>query len=117
MDAEADAAGAVASVAATTAKTARKIVNQRALGVAAGDFFQRYGPPRSRDEALDGTLNFDWEGGSVSMPAGPVGIEDKICRLKITADKSGRIVAAPIVRDAKGVRRLSRCEELFDIAG
>ena len=93
---------------------AQQIVNRRAVGVSAGDFFQRYGKPVSRIEAPDGTLSFQWEGGAVSMAPGVRGLEDKICRLQITTDKNGRIATAPIIRDAKGERRLSRCAELFD---
>jgi len=93
---------------------AQLIVNRHAVGVSAGDFFQRYGKPASRVEAMDGTLTFLWEGGMVEMAAGVRGQEDKICRLQITTDKKGLIATAPIVRDAKGERRLSRCAELFD---
>lgn len=92
---------------------AQAIVDRRVLGLSAGEFFQRYGAPRRRDEASDGTLTFVWEGGLESMPAGVLGPEELICGLHITADRRGRIVAAPIVRDGKGQRRSSRCAELF----
>jgi len=89
-------------------------VDSKALGVPAGDFFDRYGRPLARLERADGTFIFDWEGGSEHMAAGPNGMEDKICRLRLTTGKDGRIVSAEIMRDAKGERRLSRCAELFD---
>jgi len=66
-------------------------VNAKALGVSAGDFFERYGRPMSRLEKSDGTLVFDWAGGSTRVAAGPNGPEEKICRLLITTDKNGRI--------------------------
>jgi hypothetical protein len=93
---------------------AQQIVDKHAVGVSAGDFFERYGKPRAREEHQDGTLEFIWDGGVVEMAAGVRGLEDKICSLRISTDKRGRIVSAPIVRDAKGERRLSRCAELFD---
>ena len=93
---------------------AQAIVDRRALGMSAGEFFQRHGPPISRQEASDGTLTFGWEGGFERVPAGVLGPEEMICRLILTTDRSGRIVAAPIARDGKGTRRLSRCAELFE---
>jgi len=89
-------------------------VDAKAVGVPAGDFFERYGRPVTRVEQADGTFVFEWEGGSVKMAAGPTGLEDKICRLRLTTGKDGRIATAEITRDAKGERRLSRCAELFD---
>jgi hypothetical protein len=93
---------------------AQQIVDKRAVGISAGDFFQRYGAPYTREEARDGSLSFNWEGGLAKIAAGPRGLEEKICRLHISADKNGRILAAPIIRDAQGEHRLSRCAELFD---
>ena len=111
------ALGGCESVLRVNSEDAQKIVDGKAVGVPAGDFFQRYGKPAIRREASDGTVSFEWEGGTVSVAAGVRGLEDKICRLHITTDKRGRIVTAPIIRDAKGERRLSRCAELFDTAG
>ena len=96
------------------ATEAQRIVDRRAIGLSVGDFFDRYGPPSARLDALDGTLTFDWRGGEVGIRAGVRGIEDKICRLRITADKAGRITAATIMRDAQGQRRLTRCAQLID---
>ena len=106
--------GACGTVLHVNSEDAQAIVDRRALGTSAGEFFQRYGAPRSRVEARDGTLTFAWEGGFERVPAGVVGPEEMICRLHLTTDRSGRIVAAPIVRDGKGTRRLSRCAELFE---
>ena len=93
---------------------AQAIVNRRVLGLSAGEFFQRYGAPRRREESSDGTLAFVWEGGLESVPAGVYGPEELICGLQLRADRRGRIVAASIVRDGKGQRGLSRCAELFE---
>ena len=93
---------------------AQAIVDRHVLGLSAGEFFQRYGAPRRREEANDGTLTFAWEGGLESVPAGVYGPEELVCGLHLTTDRRGRIVAAPIVRDGKGKRRSSRCAELFE---
>jgi hypothetical protein len=93
---------------------AQQVVNSRTLGVSSGDFFQRYGRPAKRYETPQGIYVFDWEGGTEHMAAGVIGQEDKVCRLRLTTDKNGRIETVEIVRDAKGERRLSRCAELFD---
>ena len=97
-----------------SAEGSQAAVNARALGISAGDFFQRHGPPFSRLEKSDGSLVFDWAGGDTRVAAGPYGPEEKICRLLITTDKNGRIVSAEIIRDAKGERMLSRCVEVLD---
>ena len=90
------------------------IVDKRVVGMQVGDFLPRYGAVRVREEAPDGTIQFNWEGGRNQVAAGPRGPEESLCRLRVTADKSGRIVSAPIIRDGQGVRRPSRCVELFD---
>jgi hypothetical protein len=97
-----------------TGEGSQGAVNAKALGVSAGDFFERYGRPMSRLEKSDGTMVFDWAGGSTRVAAGPYGPEEKICRLLITTDKNGRIASAEIIRDAKGERQLSRCVEVLD---
>lgn len=102
------------SILRVNGEDAQAIVDKRAIGTSVGDFFQFYGPPRAREEANDGTLRFTWEGGARNVAPGPRGLEEMLCRLRISADKRGRIVTAPIVRDGKGERRLSRCAELFD---
>jgi hypothetical protein len=90
------------------------IVDKRVVGSQVGDFFQRYGPVRVREESPDGSRQFTWEGGRNKVAAGPRGPEESLCRLRVTTDKAGKIVAAPIIRDGQGERRVSRCVELFD---
>lgn len=102
------------SVLHVNAEDAQALVNQRLVGTSVGDFFQRYGAPGPREEASDGTLRFTWEGGARRVAAGPRGLEELLCQLRISADKSGRIVTATIVRDGKGEQRQSRCAELID---
>ncbi len=92
---------------------AQAIVNQRFLGTQVGDFFQRYGKPWARDEARDGTMAFKWGTRPPKVGAGPYGPEEQLCWLQISTDRNGRIVAAAITRDGKGVRHLSLCAELF----
>ena len=90
------------------------IVDKRVVGTQVGDFFQRYGPVRVREESSDGSMQFTWEGGRNHVPAGPRGPEESLCRLRVSTDKAGRILSAPIIRDGQGEKRLSRCVELFD---
>jgi hypothetical protein len=95
---------------------AQPIVDKRLIGMPVGDSFQRYGKPTSRAESSDGSLAFDWSSGIAKVAAGPVGPEESVCRLRLSASRAGRIVAAPIVRDGRGQRQLSLCAELFEPA-
>ncbi|MEO6743687.1 MAG: hypothetical protein ABIS28_21160 [Caldimonas sp.] len=90
------------------------IVDKRVVGTQVGAFFQRYGPVRVREESSDGSMQFTWEGGRNHVPAGPRGPEESLCRLRVSTDKAGRILSAPIIRDGQGEKRVSRCVELFD---
>ena len=53
-------------------------VDKRVVGMQVGDFFERYGAPRVREEAPDGTLQFNWEGGRNKMAAGPRGLREPV---------------------------------------
>ena len=103
----------VACASRNEADTSQAAVNAKVRGMSAGEFFDRYGRPLSRVERADGTLVFDWSGGSERVAAGVYGPEEKICRLRITADRNGRITTAEIMRDGQGERQLSRCVELL----
>lgn len=92
---------------------AQGLVDQRVLGMSVGDFFDRYGAPRTRAEAPDGTRSFGWESGFANVAAGPQGAEERSCVLQLTSAKNGRITAAKITSDAPGERHLSRCADLF----
>lgn len=105
--------GACSTLLPINGEKVQAIVDRRVVGVLVGDFFDRYGAPLTRHEALDGTITFDWEkAGRAIMGTGPGGPEER-CRLRITADKAGRIIAAPIVLDGLGQQRVSRCAEVF----
>lgn len=98
------------------AEDAQAIVNNRVVGTRLGDFIGRYGGPRVREEARDGAVAFNWDADFAYVGPGPRGTEERHCRLRISADRNGRIVAAPILQDGPGKRHLSRCAELFEPA-
>jgi hypothetical protein len=98
------------------AENAQGIVDQRLVGMRLGDFVSRYGAPRARQEARDGAVSFDWDADFAYVGPGPRGTEERICRLRVSADRNGRIVSAPILRDGPGKRHLSRCAEVFEPA-
>lgn len=91
----------------------QKILDKRLLGVSVGDFSQHFGPPHSRAEEGDGTLVLLWDAPVGSAPAGLIGPERRVCRLRLVADRSRRITAVTIVDDGDGLRRVSRCAEIF----
>ncbi|MDQ6679624.1 MAG: hypothetical protein M3Y67_01490 [Pseudomonadota bacterium] len=93
---------------------AQAVVDKRVVGMPVGDFIQRYGRPSKRVEANDGSLTVDWQAEPDGAVAGPRGLEDSICRLRLSASRAGRILAAPITQDGRGQRRLSLCAELFE---
>lgn len=88
-------------------------VNRRVVGMRLGEFFERYGAPSRREESAEGVVGFNWGSAGRYVAAGPVGPEEQYCRLRILADRDGRIVSAPITRDGRGERRQSRCVEIF----
>jgi hypothetical protein len=94
-------------------ENAQGIVNERVVGMRLGDFLTRYGAPKARRESNDGAVSFDWDADFAYVGPGPRGTEERICRLRISADRNGRIVSAPILQDGPGKRHLSRCAELF----
>lgn len=98
----------------SSAEEPQAIVDRHVIGLSAGDFFQRYGAPLGREEGLDGSLAFNWQSSRMSVVGGPYGPLISACRLRLSADRNGRIVAAPIVRDGDGKRRVSGCAELFE---
>ncbi len=89
------------------------IINARVIGMPAGDFFDRYGRARSRSEIGDGAISYDWESSVGYAPAGPEGLDDRVCELRLTADKRGRISAVQVRYDAQGTKSTSRCGEIF----
>ena len=93
------------------------ILTQRTAGMQAGDFFQRYGTCRKRAERANGSVDYDWESAVGFAPAGPLGQDDRVCKLRIVADRAGRIESAVIANDNPGSVSTSRCGEMFKADG
>jgi len=92
---------------------ALKIINARVLGMPAGDFFDRYGRPRSRSENADGSIEYDWTSAVGYAPPGPEGLDEHICKLHVASDPRGRISRVQVLYDAPGLKSTSRCGEIF----
>jgi len=92
---------------------AQALIGKRIVGMQAGDFFQTFGRPRSRTEQPDGSALYLWESAVGSTPPGPFGEDERICRLRVMADKRGRIEGASVLADFQGRTSTSRCSELF----
>ena len=89
------------------------IINQRALGKPAGEFFDRYGRATSRTEISDNTAMYNWTSERTMTRPGPEGVDERICRLRVTVDKAGKVSAVQILYDAQGIHSRSRCGEIF----
>jgi hypothetical protein len=89
------------------------IINNRVLGMPAGDFFDRYGRARSRVEVADQTTEYDWISSVPAAKAGPDSLDERVCRLRLTSDARGRISAVQVRYDAPGLKSTSRCGEIF----
>ncbi len=94
-------------------EAATSVINRRAVGMPAGEFFDRFGRPGKRVEASDGSTAYDWVSSVPEAPPGPEGRDDRLCRLKVSVDPRGRISAVEILYDAPGLKSTSRCSELF----
>ena len=92
------------------------VVNQHVVGMQVGDFFQRYGRPGSRREELDGSTTYDWESSIGPTPPGENSLDERTCRLRLSADRRGKITTALVTLDNIGRVSTSRCKEMF-IAG
>ena len=89
------------------------VVNQRVVGLPAGEFFQAYGPAKTRSEQLDGTTTYDWISSIGKVAAGPGSLDERTCTLHIVVGKNGRIAIAEVVLDNPGRTSTSRCSEMF----
>ncbi len=90
------------------------VVNNRVIGMAAGDFFDQYGIWRQRTELLDGTTEFSWTSATASRTAaGYVSLDDRTCTLRVVVAKNGKITSAEVIYDNQGRVSTSRCGELF----
>lgn len=91
------------------------IVNQRVIGMTVGEFLDRYGrAATTREEAPDGSVTVNWQSPRTTLMGGPGGPEITVCRLRLSANRVGKILAALIVRDGDGLHRRSGCAELFE---
>ena len=89
-------------------------VNDRAIGMSAGEFFDQFGVWRQRTELLDGTTEFSWTSPTASRTAaGYVSLDDRTCTLRIIVAKNGKITSADVILDNLGRVSTSRCAELF----
>jgi hypothetical protein len=88
-------------------------INQRVIGMPAGDFFDRYGRPRSRTEMLDHSTEYDWISAVPYARPGVEGLDEHVCKLHLASDPRGRISRVDVVYDAPGLKSASRCGEIF----
>ncbi len=89
------------------------IINARAIGMPAGEFFDRYGRAERRSELPDGALEFLWTAPVVAGERGWADADEHICKLRVTTDKRSRIAVVEILYDAQGKTGPSRCGEVF----
>ena len=89
------------------------IVNKRFIGMSVGDFFDRYGRPRTRSEKPDGGMEYDWISAVPYARPGVEGLDERVCKLVLTSDPRGRIDSVVVRYDAQGMKSTSRCGEIF----
>ncbi len=99
-----------------THEDVQAVVNQRAIGVPVGDFFDRYGSAASRTPVADGTTEYVWFSAVGYAKTGPADPAEHVCKLSLTADPRGRISRVEILYDAPGLTGTSRCKEIFAAA-
>lgn len=96
---------------------AQATINERVVGMPAGDFFQRYGTWKKRSERANGAADYNWESAVGFAPSGPLGQDDRVCKLRIVVNRAGRIESAVIENDNPGSVSTSRCGEMFKAGG
>ncbi len=92
---------------------ATTVINRRAIGMPAGEFFDRFGRPGPKRDQGDGSAEYDWTSSVPYSRPGPAGLDERICRLKVSVDNRGKVSAVQILFDAPGVKSTSRCSEIF----
>jgi hypothetical protein len=89
------------------------VVTARVIGMPAGDFFDRYGRASVRREIADGGSVYDWMSDLGFAAPGPERDDDHVCKMRLTADKRGRISEVGIQFDGPGLKSTSRCRDIF----
>jgi hypothetical protein len=88
-------------------------VSKRVVGMPVGQFFDTFGPARTRAEQPDGSVAYFWMSKIGAVTTGAAQLDDAVCTLKIFADKQGKIVSAEILLDDPGQYTTSRCGAVF----
>ena len=92
---------------------ATAIINNRVLGKPVGEFFDRYGRATASTEIGNSTSIYNWISDRGTTRPGPEGQDERVCRLRLTVDKTGKISDVQILYDAQGTKSASRCGEIF----
>ena len=92
---------------------ATAIINNRVLGKPVGEFFDRYGRATASTEIGNSTSIYNWVSDRGMTRPGPEGQDERICKLRLTVDKTGKISDVQILYDAQGTKSASRCGEIF----
>jgi len=88
-------------------------VNRRTVGKPVGEFFDRYGRATASTEIGNSTSIYNWVSDRGMTRPGPEGQDERICKLRLTVDKTGKISDVQILYDAQGTKSASRCGEIF----
>ena len=92
---------------------ATAIINNRVLGKPVGEFFDRYGRATASTEIGNSTSIYNWVSDRGMTRPGPEGQDERVCRLRLTGDKAGKVSDVQILYDAQGTKSASRCGEIF----
>ena len=92
---------------------AEAIINNRVLGKPIGEFFDRYGRATARTEIGNNTAIYNWISAVGMTRPGPEGQDERVCKLRLSVDKAGKITDVQILYDAQGTKSRSRCGEIF----
>lgn len=101
------------SVLSNPDRDAQGIVNRKLIGMNLGDFVDRYGGARVRDENADGSVSFLWQSKLKQVAPGVLSPDDNLCRVRVVADRGGHIVSSQIASDTIGEKSTSECADLF----
>ena len=94
-------------------EASQAVASQRLVGTPVGAFFDEFGRYRNRSPQPDGSVLYSWESAMGPAPPGVHGPDERICRMRLFADKRGIIESVSILLDDPGRVSTSRCTELF----